>query len=49
MPVESLNFEQLVQWTVWEEFGEDVVTGWMQDLPSLIELQPKTERQSQSN
>jgi hypothetical protein len=38
MITDELKFEEVIGWSVWETFNDDALTGWMRDIPSLIEL-----------
>jgi hypothetical protein len=38
MPSEEMKLEELISWSVWKEFGNSPINGWMRDLSVAIPI-----------
>lgn len=45
LPCDHLKLQEIISWSVWEQFSDAPVTGWMKELSSAISLEKKLSQQ----
>lgn len=38
MPIEEMKLQEVISWSVWDEFSNDNITGWMKELYCAVPL-----------